>query len=136
MKLAAFTGFISTIHILARTFPIYAGNLSVAETYNIYNPNKYDEKSARWAIDFVDNLANLKFQSAIKDVRAVRDPFETEMFTNQQKIEEEALKLYQKKPKSAREFLTKYTNSKMDQVTAMFHNLRNEILVKYTNNRE
>ncbi len=116
--------------------PIYAGNLSVAETYNIYDPNKYDEKSARWAIDFVDNLANLKFQSVIKDVRAVRDPFEAEMFTNQQKIEADALALYRKKPKSAREFLTKYTNSKMDQVTAMFHNLRNEILVKYTNNRE
>ncbi|MBN2092155.1 C69 family dipeptidase [candidate division KSB1 bacterium] len=116
--------------------PIYAGNLSVAETYNIYDPNKYDEKSARWAIDFVDNLANLKFQSAIKDVWAVRDPFEAEIFTRQQKIEDEALALYRKKPKSAREFLTKYTNSKMDQVTAMFHNLRNEILVKYTNNRE
>jgi dipeptidase len=116
--------------------PIYTGNLSVAETYNIYDPNKYDEKSARWAIDFVDNLANLKFQSAIKDVLAVRDPFEAELFANQQKIEDEALALYTENPRLAREYLTKYSNSKMDLVTAMFHNLRNEILVKYTNNRE
>jgi dipeptidase len=116
--------------------PIYTGNLSVAETYNIYDPNKYDEKSARWAIDFVDNLANLKFQSAIKDVLAVRDPFEAELFANQQKIEDEALALYTENLRLAREYLTKYSNSKMDLVTAMFHNLRNEILVKYTNNRE
>lgn len=116
--------------------PIYSGNLSVAETYNIYDPNKYDEKSARWAIDFVDNLANLRFQDIATDVRAVRDPFETEMFNNQKAIEEEALTLYKKDPNSAREYLTNYSNGKMNRVTEMFLNLRNQIITKYTNNHE
>jgi dipeptidase len=116
--------------------PIYSGNLSVAETYNIYDPNKYDEKSARWAIDFVDNLANLKFQEAIKDVWAVREPFEAEIFDNQDKIEQEALALYKKNPKLAREFLTNYSNGKMNRLTQMFLKLRNEMIVKYTNNQE
>lgn len=116
--------------------PIYAGNLSVHESYNIYNPSKYDEKSARWAIDFVDNLANLKFQSIIKDVKAVRDPFEEKIFNNQNSIEEEALKLYKKNPKLAQEYLTKYSNGLMQDVTNMFVELRNQIISNYTNNKE
>lgn len=116
--------------------PIYAGNTSVAECYNVYDPNNYSEKSARWAIDFVDNLANLCFQNIANDVRAVRDPWEQAMFNSQSKIEAEALELYKKDPQQAREFLTKYSNGKMDEVTAMFLNLRNQIIVKYTNNRE
>lgn len=116
--------------------PIYSGNLSVAETYNTYDPNKYDEKSARWAIDFVDNLANLRFQDIANDVRAVRDPFEAEMFNKQKAIEDEAMSLYKKDPKLAQEYLTKYSNDKMDRVTEMFLNLRNQIIVKYTNNQE
>ena len=116
--------------------PIYAGNLSVAETYNIYDPNKYDEKSARWAIDFVDNLANLKFQEISKDVQAVRNPFENEMFTKQAQIEIEAQKLYKKNPKEAQEFLTAYSNDLMNKVTEMYIGLRNSIITKYTNNQE
>ncbi|NVO11678.1 MAG: C69 family dipeptidase [Bacteroidales bacterium] len=116
--------------------PIYSGNLSVAETYNTYDPNKYDEKSARWAIDFVDNLANLRFQDIAKDVRAVRDPFEADMFNNQKTIEDEALALYKKAPNLAREYLTNYSNGKMNRVTEMFIDLRNQIITKYTNNHE
>ena len=116
--------------------PIYAGNLSVAETYNIYDPNKYDEKSARWTIDFVDNLANLKFQEIIKDVHAVRDPFENEIFSKQAQVEAEALSLYKKSPKAAQEYLTSYSNGLMNNVTDMYIGLRNSIITKYTNDRE
>ena len=91
--------------------PIYAGNLSIAETYNIFDPNKYDEKSARWAIDFVDNLANLKFQEISKDVQAVRNPFENEMFAKQVQVETEAQNLYKKSPQQAQEYLTSYSLS-------------------------
>ena len=116
--------------------PIYTGNLSIAETYKTYDPNKYDEKSARWAIDFVDNLANLKFQNIAEDVRAVRNPFEDKMFSDQQQIEDEALKLYKENPTAAEEYLTNYSNGLMNEVTSMFIELRNQIITKYTNNHE
>jgi dipeptidase len=116
--------------------PIYAGNLSVAETYNIYDPNKYDEKSARWAIDFVDNLANLKFQEISKEVQTVRNPFENEMFAKQAQVEQEAQNLYKKSPLQAQEYLTSYSNGLMNKVTEMYIGLRNSIITKYTNNRE
>lgn len=116
--------------------PIYAGNLSVAESYNIYDPEKYDERSARWAIDFVDNLANLQFRDVAADVRAVRDPFEAEIFAEQSALEAEALAMYKKDPVAARKFLTDYSDGKMNRVTAMFLELRDQIICKYTNNRE
>ena len=116
--------------------PIYAGNLSVDESYKTYDPNKYDEKSARWAIDFVDNLANLKFQEAIKDVRRVREPFEEKIFSSRKEIEGNALKLYKKDPQKAKKYLTEYSNGLMQDVTQMFLELRNELITKYTNNHE
>ncbi len=116
--------------------PIYAGNLSVDESYKTYDPNKYDEKSARWAIDFVDNLANLKFQDAIKDVRAVREPFEEKIFSSRKEVEGKALKLYKEDPEKAKEYLTEYSNGLMQDVTQMFLDLRNELITKYTNNHE
>ena len=116
--------------------PIYAGNLSVDDTYKTYDPNKYDENSARWAIDFVDNLANLKFQRIAEDVREVRTPFEDEIFNNQKAIEDKALKLYKRNPQAAQEYLTNYSNALMHDVTEMFTQLRNEIITNYTNNHE
>jgi len=116
--------------------PIYTGNLSVHESYKTYNPEAYNENSARWAIDFVDNLANLKFQPIAEDVREVRNPFEEEMFKKQNAIEEEALKLYKKDPKKAQEYLTNYSNGLMNDVTQMFLELRNQIITDYTNNHE
>ncbi len=116
--------------------PMYAGNLSTHESYQVYDPDKYDERSARWSFDFVDNLLNLKFQEAIKDVRAVREPFEQAMFERQQELEAEALALHGKDPQAAREFLTEYSNSLMQQATSMYLQLRNELIVKYSNNQE
>lgn len=116
--------------------PIYAGNTSVAEAYNLYNPDKYDEKSARWAIDFVDNLANLRFQDAIKDILAARSPFEEEIFNRLPELEKEALKLHEKNPSASRKLLTQYCNSLMTRVPVLYREIRDALMVKYTNNRE
>lgn len=116
--------------------PIYAGNTSVADCYKTYNSEKFDPKSARWAIDFVDNLANLKFQEIAKDVQAVRNPWEEKMFNNQAEIEKKALDLYNQNPEKAQEFLTQYSNKLMNEVLDMYTNLRFDIITKYTNNSE
>ena len=66
----------------------------------------------------------------------VRNPFEAKMFENQEKIEQEALKLHKKDPKKAQEYLTKYSNGLMHDVTKMFLELRNQIITDYPNNHE
>ena len=116
--------------------PIYAGNLSVDTTYKIYNPDMYSENSARWAIDFVDNLARFRFQDAVKDVRARRDPFEDKMFRDMARLEKHAIEVYKKNPRKAQKLLTDFSNGLMRDVTRMYHELRDELIVKYTNNRE
>ena len=116
--------------------PIYGGNLTIDKSYNIYDPEKYNEESARWAIDFVDNMANLKFQEIAKDVQEIRTPFETEIFENQKTVETKALELYKESPEKAQEYLTNYSNGLMQDVTEMFLDLRDQIIVDYTNNRE
>ncbi len=58
------------------------------------------------------------------------------MFSNQKQLEDQALALYKKDPPSARKFLTDYSNQKMNRVTEMFLDLRDQIITRYTNNRE
>jgi dipeptidase len=116
--------------------PIYAGTQEIAECYKNFDPTTYSNRSACWAIDFVDNLLYLKWQEAIKDVRAVRDPFETRLFEEREKVDNEALALYGKDPDQALEYLTRYTRSNMEEVLEMFNNLHDRLIVKYSNSRQ
>jgi len=116
--------------------PIYAGALDVSPYIYTYDPNNYDEKSLRWAVDFVDNLLGLRWQDAVKDLHAVRDPLEKSFFDDQAKIEKEALEIYRKNPKKAKQFLTDYSNSRVNQTMAMYEKLKKTLISKYTNNNQ
>jgi len=116
--------------------PIYAGVTETAECYRIYHPDQYSDHSARWTIDFVDNLAGLRFQKAIEVVRSVRDPWETQIFSRQDSIETEAAKRYKKNPDAGRAFLTRYCVGLQQQVPVLFIRLRETLISQFTNNRE
>jgi len=122
--------FAHAIHV-----PIYCGNLDIHESYRIIDEKKYDENSATWVYDFVDNLLQLRYQEAIIDLKNVRDPLLADFFAKQGEIEEKALELYKKDPVEARQFLTDYTNSRIEESLEAYRNLRYELLVKYTNRR-
>jgi dipeptidase len=116
--------------------PIYAGVQEISPLYKEYDPDKFSETSARWAIDFVDNLLYLKWQEAIKDLRAVRDPLEAGFFEKQQSIDEQALELYKKNPEKANKFMTDFTRSCMEETVQMYRDLRESLISKYTNNKQ
>ncbi len=116
--------------------PIYAGVQEISPLYKTYDPDKFDENSARWAIDFVDNLLYLKWQEAIKDLRAVRDPLEASFFAERDSIDSIALELFKKNPDKAKKFLTQYTRSKMEATVKMYGELRELLITKYTNNKQ
>ena len=116
--------------------PIYAGVTEISPLYKTYDPDNYSDKSARWLIDFVDNLLYLRWQYAIKDLQAVRDPLEANFFEKQSSIDAEALKLYDKSPGSAKKFLTEYTRLSMEKIVTMYRELRNRLISKYTNNKQ
>jgi len=115
--------------------PIYAGVREISPLYMTYDPDRFSEESARWAIDFVDNLLYLRWQDAIKDVRAVRDPMEDAFFQSRSKVDAEVLKLHAADVEKAALYLTDLTNKRMEEVVNMYRNLRSLLITKYTNNR-
>lgn len=116
--------------------PIYTGCTETAVAYRTYDPENYSDASARWTIDFVDNLASLRFQDMIRDIRAVRNPFEEAIFDHLPALEREALALHQKDPSAAQKLLTDYCTGIQSQVPGMYIKLREKLITKYTNNRE
>lgn len=115
--------------------PIYAGTQEIADCYKNFDPTTYSDKSACWAIDFVDNLLYLKWQEAVKDVWKVRDPYEQQLFSERDHIDNEALALYEKDPEKALEFLTSYSKGKMETILEMYNGLHDQLIVKYSNSR-
>jgi dipeptidase len=115
--------------------PIYTGAEEISPLYKTYDPNRFSEESARWAIDFVDNLLYLRWQHAIKDLRTVRDPLESDFFSKIAATDEEALNLYKKNPDSAKKYLTDFTRSAMERTVNMYRELRDLLITKYTNNK-
>jgi dipeptidase len=116
--------------------PIYAGVQEISPLYMTYDPDKFSDDSARWAIDFVDNLLYLKWQDAIEDLKKHRDPLEASFFNEQPDIDKKALELYEKDPKLAQKFLTDITRERMEKVVDMYRDLRYQLITKYTNNKQ
>jgi dipeptidase len=116
--------------------PIYAGVREISPLYKTYNPEKFTADSAFWAIDFVDNLLYLKWQDAVIDLKAKRDPLEAKFFQEQAEIDAQAGKLYKKSKKKALKFLTDYTRSSMEETISMYKELRDLLITKYTNNKQ
>jgi dipeptidase len=114
--------------------PIYAGTQKIADCYKTYHPDKFDPNSARWAIDFVDNLMYLSWQQADKDLKMVQQTFEDDLFRKQAEIEEKAKELFEEDPQKANIYLTEYTTRKMDEILKLYTNLRFTLIEKYSNN--
>ena len=116
--------------------PVYAGCTDTAPSYQDYDPEKYSDRSARWTIDFVDNLCNLRFQDAAQEVLAMRRPFEAGIFADQERIEKQALRLHASSPRRAKAFLTEYCRGLMEQVPPLYLRIRDHLITRFTNNRE
>jgi dipeptidase len=116
--------------------PMYAGVTDVAECYKTYDKNKFDDNSMRWAVDFVDNLLYLKWQDAVKDLHAARDPMEQRFFDEQPAVDKKFQELYKKSPEKAKQYITNLTIERQNETLKMFQDLRITLITKYTNNKQ
>jgi len=116
--------------------PMYAGITDVAECYKTYDKEKFDDNSIRWAVDFVDNMLYLKWQSAVIDLAEVRDPLEQEFFDMQDEVDRAFIDLYAKSPKKAIKYITDLTIERQNRTLKMFQDLRITLITKYTNNKQ
>jgi dipeptidase len=115
--------------------PVYAGVQDTPLSWRTFDRNKFSRDSARWAFALADDLVNRRYQDAIQDLRAVRDPIEAEFFAIQPAIEEVALKMYEQDPELAKKFLTNYTNSCMIRAENAYWDLNDFLIQKYNNNK-
>ena len=90
--------------------PIYSGVTDLPSTYKTdARITGFSRDAAWWAFNRLNNLSMQRWGDMHKDVDSVWIPFEKELLNNQSGIETEALQLYQKNPKKAAAYLTKYT---------------------------
>ncbi len=115
--------------------PFFTGATAVPEAYRTYNPDIYSDNSARWAVDFVDNLLYLNWQEGKQDLQAAREPLEASFFTRNAEIEREYRALASKNPRKAAELLDTYAETCAREIMQTYRTLRHTLLVKYTNNR-
>ena len=112
--------------------PIYAGVTDVSPLYQTYDFREFSEDSARWAYDFVEKLTLLRWQPALKDVQAARDPIESGFFAEQAAVDAKAVELLKTDPAGAAKYLTGLTVSRMEKLVDLYRKLRKTLLSKYS----
>ena len=116
--------------------PVYTGTRDTKESWKShFDRNKLSLDCAQWAFMLQDDVVNWRYQEAIKDLEAVRNPIEDDFFKKQAEVEKQAADLYKESPEKASEFLTKYTIECMDRAEKAYWDLDFSSIAKYTNNR-
>ena len=127
-------GFDNPAHTLF--VPVYTGTRDTKDTWKgNFDRDKFSFDSAQWAFMLQDDIVNWRYQEAIIDLKAVRDPIEDEFFARQAEIEKKAAELHAKSPAEASKFLTEYTIECMDKAEKAFWELNFTSIAKYINNR-
>ena len=94
--------------------PIYAGSLSLPESFKIGCQKKYREDSGCWSFRRTNRLAQIEWGWAREYLEPEVMAFEYQMFMEQNLIEQKALELMRAEggidPMEFRTFLTRYTN--------------------------
>ena len=119
----------TSIHV-----PIYVGVQEIPSSWTTFNRTEFSLETDRWAFMLADDLVNRRYQDAIQDLKAVRDPLQAEFFANQEAVEKKALELYNEDPMKAKQYLTEYTHEAMAKATKAYWDLNWELIAKYTNN--
>ncbi|MCF8225056.1 MAG: C69 family dipeptidase [Bacteroidales bacterium] len=113
--------------------PIYCSVSDLSESYKTPGrPNGYTTESAWWAFNRLGTLTAQRWGDMRWDVRKVWDPWQKEMFENQQVFEKKALELYEAgKIKELNEYLTGYTIGWGDKVVDKAWGMGDMLWTKY-----
>ncbi|MEJ6004298.1 C69 family dipeptidase [Paucibacter sp. AS339] len=108
--------------------PMHIGIEAVHASFNRYDPTQFDEDSARWCIEFVDNLMQLRFQQALPLLSEMREAFEAERAERWQALEA-SLRL---EPELAnrRRLCNEFALEAMAAVPSLYREIRHRLIVK------
>jgi dipeptidase len=112
--------------------PVYAGTNKLPESYSTPGRTEgYTRESAWWAFNRLGTLAAQRWGDMHKDVDAVWDPWQQQLFEQQEQIEQKARQKYEEDPEEAEEYLTDYTLKWGNKVVEKAWNLGDELWTKY-----
>jgi len=114
--------------------PMYCGMTSVPESFAVGNGDllTYSETSAFWTFNLVTNLAYLRYNVMIEDVKKVQNELESKFIRNTPAIDAAALAMWNTGNKDlAIEFLTNYSVNTANSAVKRWKDLSHFLIVKY-----
>ena len=112
--------------------PLYCSISDVPQSFK--TPGRvtgFNRESAWWAFNRLGTLAAQRWGDMRKDVAAVWNPMQSELFITQHEIEKKALELFKQDPQKAREFLTQHSISWGEKVVTTAWKLGDHLWTKY-----
>lgn len=116
--------------------PIYCGVQAIPDSYSVYNPDEFDDASAKWTFDEVDNLLYLNWQEGFKLVKAEQTRLENEFFAQLEEEESALSKQLAENHTKALRLITEKVKQRADTNVEAYKKLRKLLLTKFTNNRQ
>jgi len=113
--------------------PVYTGTTEISDSWSrIPNFTQIDRTQIQWEFQLVEDLAGLKYQEAIKDVRGVFEPAEEQFLTSRPDFEKAAVRVFNEhRAAQAEKFVTEYTNSCLEDVDEAYGKLVDYLTFKY-----
>jgi hypothetical protein len=114
-------------------FPVYCGVTKVPRNFAV-GTGSWEEvtwESACWVFNYVSNFAYLRYSDMIEDIRLVQGELEGKFLADQPQIDSGALALYERSPRLAKDYLTKYTASAGEEVVTRWRELGKFLLYRY-----
>jgi len=112
--------------------PLYCGITDVALSFKTPGrSNGFTLESAWWAFNRLGTLAAQRWGDMRRDVSAVWQPLQQELFVAQTRFEKQALELYKNDPEKARSFLTDYSIKWGNKVVERAWQLGDELWTRY-----
>jgi dipeptidase len=118
----------STVYV-----PMYCGITAVPKTFGVGVASLFEFSwdSAFWVFNWVANYAYSRYSDMIVDVQRVQHELESGFVARQPEVDAAAAELFKRAPGLARDYLTGYSTTQGDMVTARWRKLGESLLVKY-----
>jgi len=113
--------------------PMYCSIREIPATFavGVADLNTFSWNSAFWVFNWVANYAYSRYSDMIVDIQTVQRELEGKFLAEQPGIEAAATKLYAQSPQLAVDYLSDYSSTLGDAVTARWRKLGEDLLVKY-----
>jgi dipeptidase len=112
--------------------PLYAGITGLPRNYQTDGRTTgFSRLSAWWAFNRVATLAAHRWGDMRKDVAKVRDALQADLLTESRRVDKKAVAMYQKNPKAARAYLTRYVKTACKKVVRAYWELGDRLWTRY-----